>query len=249
MKVFGDYAAYYNLLYKDKNYAEETDYIFGLINKFNPKTKDILELGCGTGKHADLLSKKGLNVHGIDISEEMLCQARNFTKEGVSFDIGDVRKYRINKKFDLVLSLFHVASYQVTNQDLKEYFETAATHLNQGGVFIFDVWYGPAVLNQKPENRTKNLEDEVIKITRNATPVINYNQNTVDVNYDIIVFDKATKTENKLKETHKMRYLFKPELELMLNHSGFNLIHGEEWLSGREIGPDSWGSCFVGVKK
>jgi len=50
--VFNAYAAYYDLLYKEKNYAEEAEYIHGLIQKNTPGAKTILELGCGTGQHA-----------------------------------------------------------------------------------------------------------------------------------------------------------------------------------------------------
>jgi hypothetical protein len=46
-----------------------------------------------------------------------------------------------------------------------------------------------------------------------------------------------------------MRYLFIPELELMLADSGFEIAHIEEWLSAKKIGPDTWGVCLVGVKK
>ena len=55
--VFDAYAAYYDLLYKDKDYAGETEYVHRLIQRFNPGAKSILELGSGTGKHARLLAE------------------------------------------------------------------------------------------------------------------------------------------------------------------------------------------------
>ncbi|MBL7937685.1 MAG: class I SAM-dependent methyltransferase, partial [Bacteroidia bacterium] len=64
-KVFETYSQYYDLLYKDKNYISETDYIVSLIETFNLSTKNILELGCGTGIHASLLAEKGYYVEGI----------------------------------------------------------------------------------------------------------------------------------------------------------------------------------------
>jgi SAM-dependent methyltransferase len=136
-----------------------------------------LELGCGTGKHAKLLNEKGFCVHGIDLSKTMLEQALGFENRTLSFSFGDVRDYRIERKFDAVISLFHVASYQNTNEDLLQYFKTANVHLNSGDIFIFDFWYGPAVLSEKPENRVKYLEDNRVKIERKAFPVVHYNRN------------------------------------------------------------------------
>ncbi len=249
MKVFGDYSLYYDLLYKDKNYDAEVDYILNLVEKYKPNAKNFLELGCGTGKHAKLLNEKGLEIHGIDISQEMLNQAKIFSNEKLSFEIGDVRKYQIDRKFDVVLSLFHVASYQNTNDDLEQYFATAAKHLNKGGLFIFDFWYGPAVLNLRPENRVKYLENDLIKVERKASPKIDCNKNIVEVVYDIAITNKSSKEIKKIKENHNMRYFFLPELKFVLDKADFDFINAEEWLSKKEIGFNSWGACIVGAKK
>ena len=61
--VFADYARYYDLLYRDKDYAAEAEYVAGLIRKFHPSARSILELGSGTGIHASLLTEKGFTVH------------------------------------------------------------------------------------------------------------------------------------------------------------------------------------------
>ena len=60
--MFGDYAKYYNLLYQDKNYAEETDFVLGLLTNDNRALHSLLDLGCGTGRHALELARKGLAV-------------------------------------------------------------------------------------------------------------------------------------------------------------------------------------------
>ena len=60
-------------------------------------------------------------------------------------------RLRLAGTFDAVIALFHVVSYQTTEHDLRATFATAARHLNPGGVLLFDVWHGPAVLAQQPE--------------------------------------------------------------------------------------------------
>ena len=56
-------------------------------------------------------------------------------------------------------------------------FEVAKNHLNENGIFIFDFWYGPAVLTDLPSARVKRLENEDIKVTRVAEPVLHSQQN------------------------------------------------------------------------
>ena len=75
--VFSDYARYYDLLYRDKDYAAEAEYVAGLIRKFHPSARSILELGSGTGMHAIHLAKQGYEVTGIDISPDMINIASN----------------------------------------------------------------------------------------------------------------------------------------------------------------------------
>lgn len=243
-KVFDAYSNYYNLLYKTKDYEGEVEYITKLLSRYNKKVDTILELGCGTGKHAIILAKKGFKVHGIDMSDKML----EHIKGDISFEKDDVRTYRTNRKFDAVISLFHVASYQTTNEDLLNYFKTAAEHLDKGGIFIFDCWWGPAVLSVKPEKRVKELEDENVKIIRHAVPVVHIEQNIVDVNYTINIEEKSSGKKEKLEETHRMRYLFKPEIELMINLANLRLIREEEWMSGDKLSENSWSACFIGEK-
>lgn len=250
MNVFGDYSKYYNLLYKDKEYSREVEYVSKLIKRYNPDSKTILDLGCGTGRHDELFAKRGYSVCGVDISEKMLEEANKCAeKDKLFFYKGDIRNLKLNKQFDVVISLFHVISYQITNEDIQNAFESASKHLKNSGIFIFDCWYGPAVLSEKPSLRVKRLEDENIKLLRIAEPVVYPNENLVDVNYEILVEDKQNGNYEVLNEKHTMRYLFKPEIESFMKNAGFRLEKCEEWLSGNEPGFDTWGVTFLGLKK
>jgi len=162
MKVFDNYAHYYDLLYRDKDYRGETDYICGLLEKFAPGAKSILDLGCGTGRHAVSLAERGFDVFGVDLSNKMIAKAgerktqlSSHISQKVNFEVADIRKLNIGKNFDVIVSLFHVLSYQTTDEDLQAVFEVVAEHLEPEGIFIFDFWYGPAVLAEKPEVREK----------------------------------------------------------------------------------------------
>jgi SAM-dependent methyltransferase len=258
MSVFGSYSRYYNLLYQDKDYAGEAAYVSSLIGKHLPGTTSILDLGCGTGRHDLLLAEMGFNVTGVDMSKEMLvvanaqlasCSSQPSTLNPqaplISFHQGDIRTVRLESTFDVVISLFHVMSYQTTNDDLAAAFATARAHLKPGGIFIFDCWYGPAVLSDRPVVRVKRLENTEIALTRIVEPVMLPNENLVELNYHVMARKKKSGVVEEVQETHRMRYLFRPEIELLLQKSGMSIVESSEWMTGQEPGFDTWGICFV----
>ncbi|XDD51542.1 class I SAM-dependent methyltransferase [Leptospira sp. WS92.C1] len=254
MSQFGKYSEYYDLLYEDKDYEGETAYVDSLLKETSPVSSfSLLELGCGTGKHAILLAQKGYQVTGVDVSKKMLTEAEERKKTLSSeaqptFVFGDVRSVRIQKKFDIVVSLFHVMSYQTTNKDICDAFETASVHCKDGGIFLFDVWYGPAVLTQLPETRIKRLRSKTVEITRLAESNHFPNKNLVEVNYEVWIKDIQLDRVDVLKEKHPMRYFFTPELEFLLASSGFSILKTEEWMTGKKPGTDTWGVVFVAQK-
>jgi SAM-dependent methyltransferase len=249
MKQFGDlYSQYYDLLYSDKNYNSEVEYIDKLINENINTAKTILDKGCGTGKHAELLCDKGYKVHGIDLSEDMLkiAEIRRKDKENkLSFSYSNIQSLNLNKEFDAVVSLFHVMSYQNSNEELLNSFKVAKKHLNNDGIFIFDFWYGPAVLTDLPMTRVKRLENDNIKVTRIAEPVLHTQENIVDVNYDVFIEDKNTKEIVEKKELHKMRYFFDTELELICEQVGFKIEKRYEWMSDKNPDFNSWNIVWI----
>ena len=248
MSVFGAYARYYDLLYAAKDYSAEASYVDTLLRRWAPEARTLLELGCGTALHASLLAAKGYEVMGIDRSEEMLAAAEKrlaSTPGRVRLARGDIRSVRVEESFDAVISLFHVISYQTSNDDLRDAFATARAHLRPGGVFVFDFWYGPAVLWLKPERRELRLENDEIEVVRHAEPVIHANENVVDVSYRIEVREKGSGEVARLQETHRMRYLFLPEVADLLHAAGCEMVAAAEWLTGAEPALSTWGVCAV----
>ena len=82
------------MLYQDKDYKQEAKYIASLMGKNDITDGSILELGSGTGKHAEEFAKMGFSVHGVDLSPEMVKQANqrknNDFVNQLYFEIGDV---------------------------------------------------------------------------------------------------------------------------------------------------------------
>ncbi|MDR1482247.1 MAG: class I SAM-dependent methyltransferase [Synergistaceae bacterium] len=244
MSQFGDYSRYYNLLYNDKDYAGEARYVDSLIKRYAKNSAAILELGCGTGRYTAEFAAMGYRVHGVDLSEDMLREARNIKDDSIELSRGDARNIRLGKKFDVVAALFHVMSYQLSNKDVFDVLVTMKAHLNEGGIALFDFWYGPAVLTRGPETRFKEVENGEIKVSRVAVPVMDVARNIVSVNYSAFIRNKRDGSMSTLHETHNMRYFFDTELLMFSDLAGMAIADTEAWLGGK-AGVDVWSAVKV----
>jgi SAM-dependent methyltransferase len=252
--VFKEYAKYYDLLYRTKDYAGEIDYVVRTLRQRRPDAQAVLEFGSGTGRHGRLLAAQGFKVFGVELSETMAAAAHAARERdaalqaaGGSFDCmqGDIRNAKVDGTFDAVLALFHVVSYQTTNQDLIQTFENAARHLRSGGIFLFDVWHGPAVLTERPAVRIKRVEDDELHVTRLAEPELKTSENVVVVRYTMFAESKPAGQLAKFSEEHRMRYLFPVEIELLASRCGFAMESHEEFLTGNPINDRTWGVAYV----
>lgn len=248
MENFQDYAYYYNAFYSDKDYKKEARQVDELIKKYGNHVKNIINYGCGTGKHDVELSKLGYFCTGIDLSQTMIEVAKQNSKEmdnQIAFSVADIRTYEPSKKYDAVISLFHVMSYQNGNEDILAAFQSARKALNKGGLFLFDAWYGPGVLSDKPEVRVKEVEDDKYKLIRIARPIMYDKTNIVDVRYEVFIIDKETNIAKMINEVHSMRYFFRPEIEFLLKQTGFELITNLDCNTLGKTDYSSWTSFFI----
>ena len=252
--VFEKYAQYYDLLYQEKDYRAETDYILSLIKKYQPKTSKILEFGSGSGIHGRILANSGFHVSGIERSQEMIdlgLSSSQAEEQNTNFSCtqGDCTSTILGDDFDTVISLFHVLSYQTSNEEVLAMLKNAQRQLNPGGVFIFDYWYAPAVWYLSPTLRVKRVSNQQLAITRIAEPECFQEQNIVKVNYQTFVEDLKSKHISEIKETHEMRAFDADAIKEFANQTGFILLHSEEWLTSHTPSKETWGVCTVLQKK
>jgi hypothetical protein len=200
MPNFRRYSAYYDLLYRDKDYAAEAEYVARLIRSTLPEARRILELGSGTGRHGCLLAAMGFDVHG---------------------------------------------SYQASNEALQAVFQVATDHLGSCGVFLFDVWHGPAVLSQPPTERVKEVADDCHRVRRTAHPELDTNRSTVKVVYEMDCEDRRSRQTARFSEEHLMRYLFPTEVDLLARNCGLRRVRTEEFLSGKPPSPSTWSVLYM----
>ena len=234
---------YYDLLYQEKDSAAEAAYVDQLLQRHGIAGRELLDFGSGTGRHGCLLVSRGYRVHGLERSSAMVAAAQQ--TEGFSCQQGDITTTQLPRRFNAVVSLFHVVSYQTTNSAVQSVFANAAHHLDSGGLFLFDVWYSPAVAAQRPELRIKRLRTADLAITRIAEPTLHPNANRVDVHYTVMAQDLTTSAFHSFEETHPMRHFSLPELDLFAEAAGFERLTAEEWLTGASPSEATWGVCLL----
>jgi SAM-dependent methyltransferase len=225
---FATYASFYDALYRDKDYAGECDDLERIFARFSVSpVRRLLDLGCGTGAHAMILASRGYTVTGVDRSAQMLEIARAKSQRqglAIAFEEGDIRTWRAANTWDAAIAMFAVVSYQVDHADVAAVMESARRHLAPRGLFVFDVWFGAGVVTDPPGERIKETRDQGHDIIRHASSRLDLARQTVDVDYSITDVN-GQGTVRRVRETHRMRFFFPNELELLLGAGGFRLVH------------------------
>jgi SAM-dependent methyltransferase len=229
IEIFGeDYAGAYDAIYRSKDYDNEVDLIERILLRHGlDGPRRLLDLGCGTGNHALPLARRGHTVVGIDRSPAMLRQARakdSAARAGsVVFHERDIRELDLGQRFDAVLMMFTVLGYQVEDADLIAALATVRRHLEPGGLFVFDVWNGPAVLADRPGERRVSVTDGPARITRETWAELDIERHFIRVSFKIERTEADGRAEH-WQEEHVVRYYFPQELELALRQSRLDLL-------------------------
>ncbi len=248
--LFSEHSNYYDLYYADKDYAAEAGFVLELASRFGVNLKTLLDMGCGTGRHLEQFAKRGLICDGFDISEKMLSQAKErLAGSGVTFQKGNLIDFENHKQYDLVIAMFAVMGYLPDNEQLLAGLRTAQKHLNPKGVFIFDSWFGPAVLSQKPEKRRHEYEDGQNTVVRKVAPSLDPVRQTVTVHYDVSV-NRNGQIIKQIQENHVMRFMFVQEMAILMQSADLKLIHSCPFLEpDGKLSTNTWNATFVAQRE
>lgn len=148
MCEYKEMAKYYDLFYSNKSYDKDVCFLKILIG--NRKT--ILDVGCGTGIHMNLLEKYGYQVDGLDLSKEMLAIAKTRTK-GSLFE-GNLIDFKTDKAYDAIISIFAVFNHLKNYKELEKGVLNLYQKLNEKCILIIDLHNGRT--NGKKEDNYKD---------------------------------------------------------------------------------------------
>lgn len=137
---------------KKKNYYNQLGFLFEKACRNNPKTRtealfirdlalrsfpnpSFLDMACGTGRHARILSQLGYDVTGVDNSKKLLTFAKRKDKK-TKYIQSDMRKFNLNQKFDCIYCLWDAYVYLSKDDEMFSFIKNCHKHLNKNGILI-----------------------------------------------------------------------------------------------------------------
>lgn len=220
------YAELYDLFYADKPYADEARFVHDCIREFGPNpARKILELACGTGRHAFELKKFGYEITAMDRSPDMLRVARRRLGEnGTTFISADMRDLQLLcREFDAAVCLFDSIGYLQTDEALHDAFGKIRDHLRTDGVFIFEFWHAPTMLNQYSPTRCRRWKTADGEVVRTSTTTLDPNKRLATVDYAVEeIRNDATRTT--FHEQHINRFFSRDEMKALISKAGFGCL-------------------------
>jgi ubiquinone/menaquinone biosynthesis C-methylase UbiE len=229
----GKFSEIYDLFYTHKTYTQEADFVQSLLVKFgNQPTQKILELGCGTGTHSFLLEAYGHEIVATDLSEDMIRTARAKAEargSKIQFTAQDmIQLDQPARPFDAVICLFDSFCYVTENEDIETVLNRVNQHLKPGGLFIFEFWNAPAMIQHLDPVRVARLrhgEDEILKLSEAK---LDYHRQLYQVNYTLYE-RKADGRCQVYTEQHSNRYYQVQEMAYFLSQAGLQPL---KWYAG-----------------
>lgn len=245
MTVFAtSYANQYDALYADKDYRAECDLVAGAAERHDVAMERVLDIGCGTGGHSLEWARRGIASVGVDLSADMIAIARSKSEalpeaSRPEWHVGNASDFSVAGSFDVATMMFAVLGYMTTNEAVFAALKNVRRHLRSGGVFVFDCWYGPAVLTVRPEDRVRVVRHGDVQTIRSASTAVDSFQHLANVTFKLWTVE-GDRYVGYSEEAHAMRYFFPQELRFLLESAGFRLGALKSFPSGERVTDNSW---------
>ena len=216
-----NFEEYYDLIFSKKNYKREVAYILKKAKKIG--IKKILDVGCGTGTHSNLIYKnKRIKIVALDKNKKAIKIAKNKNKN-IHFSNKNLKSLRENN-FDLIISMFNVVNYFRDLKKLTSFFKDIKQKASKNSLFIFDTWNGSFNFNKEIIEEERTLKNKSFTLLNKIKSVKKLLSKKISLYYKInINFFK----ENKKVKINSMliQYLWTPkEIKNALIAAGFKSI-------------------------
>ncbi len=224
----GRHAELYDTFYADKPYDMETEFIQRRFNEIAPTAiNDVLDVACGTGRHALSLTKQGYKVVGIDHSEDMLARARARAAEDraeIEFYCRDMCDIDLGeRRFDAAVCLFDSIGYAKTTDGVLTALRSVRDHLRPAGLFVVEYWHAPAMLRHYDPVRVRRWRIAGLEIERTSETTLNPSQGLAEVRFTVREW-KNDRSCAAFTEIQTNRFFSCEEMDQLLRRSGFEPI-------------------------
>jgi len=158
---------YYHTLYKNRDEKEAQVFIDNLIDYLQiHKGSKLIDIACGKGRHAKYFNKKGMDVVGVDLSQNSINTAKKDENKNLQFLVHDMRENYQKDAFDVVTNLFTSFGYFENNKDEQKAINAMANNLKKEGILIIDFMNTKKVIANLVLNEQKTINNIQFDITR-----------------------------------------------------------------------------------
>ncbi|MCC7071720.1 MAG: methyltransferase domain-containing protein [Deltaproteobacteria bacterium] len=228
--MFTEYSRVYDLIYRDKDYPGECDFLEQLFTRFGPKpTRSLLDVAAGTGSHALLLAQRGYQVTALDLSPEMAAIAeRKLAAHGAPLPLsirGGISMTSLpplDRRFDAVLCLFSSIGYLTEDGQVEAFLDSAKGQLADDGILVIDFWNGITCLRDYSPVRVKSGADDTLSVTRISETTLSPMDGVAEVRFRFLMNVSGSHREHA--EVHRVRYFFPRELTETCRRAGFEVL-------------------------
>ncbi|MBM7645824.1 cyclopropane fatty-acyl-phospholipid synthase-like methyltransferase [Scopulibacillus daqui] len=245
--AYEHFALIYDQLMSEAPYGKWVNWIKQTAEKYHCPGRKVLELGCGTGEISLLLTKEGYDVTGLDLSEDMLSIAQEKIIRNdccIQLYQQDMRDFCLSDKFDMVIVCCDSLNYLKNMDEVKSTFKNVFDHLNDEGLFLFDV-HSLHKINNIFQNQQFSLAEEEISYIWGCYP----GEEPHSVFHELTFFQrKPSGLYERFDETHYERSFSVDEYSQALKDSGFDILDITADFTHRKPQPDSE-RIFFSVKK
>ena len=230
----------------DEEARRQVDFLVDILDV--PHSCEVLDLGCGDGRHSLELTRRGFRVTGLDLSEELLERARRRTADeglDITFIRGDMRDPPAVHAFDLVVNFFTSFGYFREDGENARVLEAISRTLRPGGRFLMDYLNRAYVISTLVPSDRRTLEGMEVEQRRWITGNPSEPGGHVRINKQVRIREDGT--ERSYDESVRMYTL--EELEAMMDRAGLVVTRTFGDFDGRPVGDDAPRNILVGRSK
>lgn len=221
MQAYIDLAQSYDALTLDVNYDQIVDFYWQILQKEKLRVRSAVDLACGTGSVALRLANRGLRVTGVDMSEQMLCQAEQKARQQnacVCFVRQKLEQLCLPRGVDLAVCALDGLDYITEPENCRQAIAKVYRALNPGGIFIFDV-NTPEKLRAMDGQVFLDEKDDVYCVWRGE-----FDETTNICSYGMDLFHRRGSMWQRSFEEHREYAYSAGQLVSYLQQAGFTRI-------------------------
>lgn len=242
MDAYHALAVSYDRLTNDVDYKATVDFYMHLLQLEGLKPRTAVDLACGTGSVALILAEMGMQVIGVDLSEEMLTVATQKamdTENPPMFVCQALQELRLPKAVDLAVCALDSLDYITEPEDCRQAIKRIYKVLNPGGCFIFDV-NTPEKLKAMDGQVFLDEDEDVYCVWRGA-----FDEKTNICTYGMDLFQREGDSWYRSSEEHQEYAYSAQELVGYLKEAGFT---GIRVYGDRKLDPPADGEQRIYIK-